>query len=394
MFKFNITNETLNTLNNASKVDAFFKYIKNVSKNKTPIIIQGEKIENYWICNLYECAIPASKFSTIKIPAENDPNKEHTSFSISLSEKILNQFVDGSSFTFNDTDISIKRGNVTIKDSYKESIETIKDRLKEFIPVINTDTSSFNTSLKLTKESKIVNLLKDLKTNPDASIYITEKDITFRNGSVFFRTINTEDFKSENFLYLNMYLAIKILNILDYSNSIEIYKTDNNIILIGFDENQNEIVKNVSAIYDVDSENPTNEDLAGITPKEENSTIVSINLLEFLESVESQKSLVSYFTSAKYMEAKLFENGKGLSLNFESTNSVDTSMVTLNVGEVENEEVPINSFTNYSTILPTSLLKMCLESNEQNLKIVFDNTEDTAVLFETLNYKILSGKLM
>lgn len=394
MFKFNINNETFNSLNESSKVDAFFKYIKNVSKNKTSIVLQGEKIENYWVCNLYECAIPASKFSTIKIPAENDPNKEHTNFSVSLSEKILNQFVEGSSFTFNDNDISIKRGNVTIKDSYKESIETIKDRLEEFIPIINTDVSSFNTSLKLTKESKLGNLLKDLRTNPDASIYITEKDITFRNGPVFFRTINPEEFKSNNFLYLNMYLAIKILNILDYSNSIEIYKTDNNIILIGKDENQNEIVRNVSAIYDVDSENPTDEDLAGITPNEENSTVISINLLEFLESVESQKSLVSYFTSAKYMEAKLFKNGNGLSLDFESTNSADNSMVTLNVGEVEKEEVDAKEFTNYATILPTSLLKISMENNEQLLKIIFNDSEDSAVLFETLNYKILSGKLM
>ena len=54
---------------NGTKAEALFKYLKNVSKNKTPILIKGVKELDHWNCDIYECQVPASHFSDIKLPA-------------------------------------------------------------------------------------------------------------------------------------------------------------------------------------------------------------------------------------------------------------------------------------------------------------------------------------
>lgn len=63
--RFTIDLEKINGMNGANKATAFFKYMKSVSRNKTPIVLKGVKENNNWKCTVYECAIPSSKFTEI-----------------------------------------------------------------------------------------------------------------------------------------------------------------------------------------------------------------------------------------------------------------------------------------------------------------------------------------
>ena len=70
-FRFNIDLEKINEAN-GQKAGALFKYLKNTAKNKTPLILRGTKVDGFWDCDIYECAIPASHFTSIKLPAEKN----------------------------------------------------------------------------------------------------------------------------------------------------------------------------------------------------------------------------------------------------------------------------------------------------------------------------------
>lgn len=394
--KFNIDIEKIKELNGI-KGDYLFKYLKNVQKNKTPIIMKGIKSENYWICDFYECSIPASHFTKIKIPALTDDNVDNTELLVLLTEKLLKQFNDGTEYIFKDNEVNIKQGTAKVRDSYKNTKQSLEEQLNDFTSVLSTDTSNNRMCLKINATSDIVELLKEIRNAPEASIYVSKNSLTLRNDSVFLRTKNTCEFISTGEeMYINMYLANKILSYLDFDEvlTVSVYVTHSNIVIVGYTDTNEEIVRNVSSIFEALTENPTDEDLASITPEESTSNVINVDLQSFINDVENQKTLINTFISSKNLEAKLLKNKNGISLGFEtSADTVDKTIVTINIGDVESVEITEKDFTDYSTVLPISMFKT-LASNNQNLKIVFDDTEDTAVLFETGEYKILSGKLL
>lgn len=394
--KFNIDIEKIKELNGI-KGDYLFKYLKNVQKNKTPIIMKGIKSENYWICDFYECSIPASHFTKIKIPALTDNNASNTELLVLLTEKLLKQFNDGTEYIFKNNEVNIKQGTAKVRDSYKNTKQSLEEQLNDFTSVLATDISNTKVCLTIDATSGIVELLKEIRNAPEASIYVSKDSLTLRNDSVFLRTKNTCEFTSTGEeMYINMYLANKILSYLDFDETVtvSVYVTGSNIVVIGYSDTKEEIVRNVSSIFEALTENPTDEDLASITPEENTSNVVNVDLQGFINDVENQKTLINTFISSKNLEAKLLKNKNGISLGFEtSADTADKTIVTISIGDVENGEVAETDFTDYSTVLPISMFKT-LAGNNQNLKIVFDNTEDTAVLFETGEYKILSGKLL
>lgn len=392
--KFSVDVKKIEELN-SEKGEALFKYLKNVQKNKTPIIIKGIKTSDYWYCDFYECSIPASHFTSIKLPASTDKNPENTNLTILLTEKLLSQFADNTEFIFKDTEVNIKRGSAKVRDSYKTSEQDLQEQLADFNNILKVDVTLAKTKLEISPESEIVALLKEIKNSPDASVFVSKESLTLRNDSVFLRTKNTCNFEnnaSED-LYINMYLANKILNYLEFSNTVKVFTTDNNLIVVGY-KNEEEIARNVSSIFEALTENPTDEDLASITPSEATSDIVNVDLQSFIENIEAQRSLINTFIATKNLEAKLFKNGNGLSLGFESSlETADKTIVNINIGDVSNNEPKDSDYTDYSTVLPINMFKTLAENN-QALKIVFDKSEETAILFETGEFKILSGKLI
>lgn len=392
--RFNVDVKKIEELNN-EKGEALFKYLKNVQKNKTPIIIKGIKTSDYWYCDFYECSIPASHFTSIKLPASTDKNPENTNLTILLTEKLLSQFADNTEFIFKDTEVNIKRGSAKVRDSYKTSEQDLQEQLTDFNNILKVNINLAKTKLEISPESEIVALLKEIKNSPDASVFVSKESLTLRNDSVFLRTKNTCNFENNTSedLYINMYLANKILNYLEFSNTVKVFTTDNNLIVVGYN-NEEEIARNVSSIFEALTENPTDEDLASITPSEATSDIVNVNLQSFIENIEAQRSFINTFIATKNLEAKLFKNGNGLSLGFESSlETADKTIVNINIGDVSNNEPKDSDYTEYSTVLPINMFKTLAENN-QALKIVFDKSEETAILFETGEFKILSGKLI
>lgn len=392
--RFNIDLEKIKELNTEEKSEALFKYLKNVSKNKTPIVLSGRKKGEAWDCILYECTVPASMFNGIKLPATNDKHIEDTEICLLLTDKLLTQFVPDTEFIFKDSEINIKRGSARVRDSYNTTQQSTEEQLQEFSNIIHTDVSNnVKASLELSKGSEILGLLKELRNSPESSIYITKDTLTLRNDTVFLRTKNNEIFNSTNTdLYINMYIATKLLNVLDYCETVKLIETNTYLIVIGYSKSGAELVRNVSSIFEADFENPSDEDLASITPTAENGNVVDVAMVKFIEDIENQRNLLNTFIASKALEAKLYKNGNGISLGFE-TISADKTIVTFNVGEVTVEEPTEDNFTEYSVVLPLSILKDVAADN-QSLRIIFDDSEDTAVLFESGEFKILSGKLL
>lgn len=392
--RFNIDLKKIEELNN-EKGEALFKYLKNVQKNKTPFIVKGIKTSDYWYCDFYECSIPASHFTNVKLPATTDTNPENTNLTVLLTEKLLSQFTDNTEFIFKDTEINIKRGSAKVRDSYKTSEQDLQEQLVDFSNILKVNINIAKTKLEINPESEIVALLKEIKNSPDASVFVSKESLTLRNDSVFLRTKNTCTFENSNVedLYINMYLANKILSYLEFSDTVKVFNTNNNLIVVGY-INDEEIARNVSSIFEALTENPTDEDLTSITPLETTANVVNVDMQSFIENIEAQRNLISTFIATKNLEAKLFKNGNGLSLGFESSSeTADKTMININIGEVNTVEPKDTDYTEYSTVLPINMFKTLAENN-QALKIVFDNSEDTAILFETGEFRILSGKLI
>lgn len=397
-FRFNIDLEKINEAN-GQKAEALFKYLKNTAKNKTPLILKGTKVDGFWDCDIYECAIPASHFTSIKLPAGHDVNANGATMYALLSEKLLGQFVPGAEYFFKESEVNIKRDSAKVRDSYKQTVDQLECQLGDFLDIINTETSNGIIKLTVDNGSELINILKEISSTPDAAIYITRDSITLRKDSIFFRTKNHEQFeiKDADMLFINMYLANKILSTLDYCAKVEAVQTSSNFVVIGYDEEGKEVVKSVSSIFEAnEDDNPSDEDLAGITPVDESAEVINLDLQRLLEDISKHMDMVSSFVpmAAKKLEVKLHKNGEGASFGFETgIDSADKTIVVVNTGNVAEEEPTSDKFTEYTVVLPISTFKTLIKDN-QNLKIVFDDSEDTAVLFESGDYRILSGKLL
>lgn len=394
---FTINFEEIEKLNKNS--EAFFKYLRRVSKNKTPLILKGTKIDNYWNCSLTECSIPASIFYNIKLPAIRDNNLANTEFTIQLTKELIGQFENNTVFIFRDSKIEIKRDNLKIQSAYVSSSSSLVDQLEEYHQLLNKQSISVKTKLIVAKESNLLNIFKELNNSPDAGIFIDSKNITLLKETIVFRTRNTETFKAASAnesLYINMYTANMITSILEYAEKVELSIDETNTSITGYDAEGNVLVKNVSAVFDTVGENPADEDLAEIIPDETVATVIDLNMENFIEELKKQRNAILTFTESRNWEAKLFKNGQGVSLGFES-NGVNSSSVVVNIngasGEISSEEPTDSDFTEFSTMLPIELLENVF-GDSLSLRIAYNvEDENTVVVFKVEDSTILSGKL-
>lgn len=389
---FTIDLEKMQNLN-GNKTEAFFNYIKNVSKNKTPIVLQGCKKENYWDCRIVECAVPVSILYQIKLPADDDTSAEGTTLTFQLTNDIIGQLVDKTKFTFKEDRLEIKRDRLKVNCSLTSSKESLDSQVEDYMELLTKQDPAL-TDLKVSEGTDLAKLLKELRSSPEASIFVTPESITLIKDSVLFRIPNNESVSLLNEeLYINMYMANTILKALEYSHSVQVIVTYSNIAVIGYAEDGTVYTKSISAVFDpLSVQNPTDEDLKGIMPTDSAETI-SIDLANCIESLEAQKSAVSAFIVTRNWEASLSKNGNGASFKF-SNNENGTlengNSVVINVGEVAMED-PEN-FTDYSTILPLELFKNFFEGS-LNLNIIFDKEDYSAVLFKVGDSEIFSGKI-
>lgn len=394
MQTFKLDLEELKVLNGENST-ALFKYLKRVSKNKTPVILQGTKVNDHWNCKLTECAIPASSFGEFKLPATEDKNPDGTKLFVQLTEDLISQFTDWTTFTFRDQFIEIVRENLKIKKSYTATALSLEEQLEDFQELLDRKEVA-KASIKINKSSELLNILKELKASPTASVFVTKDSITLWKDLILYRVKNTEDctIADDATVYINMYLANTILGMLDYTETVELTIGESNTVVAGYEADGKELVKNISAIYPCEAENPTDEDLESICPNPGTCTIINLDLQEFVSSLESQKNAISVFTSSRNWEARLCKNGEGLSLSFEKAeNRSDSAIVTINIGDTVSTEPAAEEFTDYRTVLPVDLIENVFKDN-LTLRIVFDSDNMTSVVFESGNARILSGKLL
>ena len=377
---------------NGTKAEALFKYLKNVSKNKTPVLIKGVKELDHWNCDIYECQVPASHFSDIKLPAGADQNADGTELIVSLTDKLLSMFVPGNEYIFKDTKVVIKSGSTKVEVAQVYSKDTLEDSLNEFIDIINTNIENANSVFEIKVGSKTTDILREISSATEGCIFVSKTGITVLNGSVLFKAENESEFESKvPSIYINMYTANKLLATLDYCATAKLFITDSHTIIIGYDAEGREVVKNVSAIFETDITDLTDEDWAGLNPVE--GSEIEVDLQQLLEVLSNHTGLISTFFNAKNLEVSLYKNGNGLSLSLGGETS--DSYLTINVGDVSEPEPTADRFTKFATVLPLNTFKTLLKDN-QSLKIKYDEdvTSDSAVLFESGEYHILSGKLI
>lgn len=376
---------------NNTKAEALFRYIKNVSKNKTPVILKGIKQDNHWDCNIYECAIPASHFKDIKLPSGSDRNPNGTEMYVYLTNRLLSIFTDGTEYIFKDTEVNAKVGTSKIREPYHYSKETLVDQLEQYLEILNSN-SAVHTKLTVTNEELLPVVLKEISSNPTGTIFINKDSITVLNETVLFRTVNSCTFEGSD-LYINMYTANKILSTLEYCPIVTLAIDERHCVITGYDENQGTIVRNISSIFDTDVENPSDEDLEAILPAE-NSTVVDLDLTDFLNTIGGQSSIFSTFIQKKNIEAALYKNGEGISFKLNKNDNGEITFLNINIGKVVEDEPSDEVFTEYETVVPLNTIKTLMKDN-QILRIVFDSTpgSDSVVVFESGNYKILSGQI-
>lgn len=391
--------ETIKDLNGEILSNAFFKYIKRVSKNRTPLIFTGIKTQEgekvYWKGTITECAIPVSTFYTIKLPvSESDKNLMGAKITLQFMDNLISQFENHTEFLFKESVIEIKRENLKIKCAYKDIALSLEEDLKDYQELIEREEEN-PAQLVVDNSSNILNVFKELKTSKDASIYLDSESITLLKDTVLFRTENTETFEQGNTatpMYINMYLASMVLSILEYTTKVKIEVGQSNTILTGYDENDTPIVRNVSAVFESEDDVPSKEDMNSIIPETSDSQVLDLDLGTFLQEIEKQKNTISVFIGTKNWEAKLFKGDNGsASFKFESPeNAVNSTNVIVNIGEeVANEE---DNFTEFFVALPIDLLRNVFLDN-LNLRILYNDDDSKAVVFEVGNSKILSGKL-
>ena len=185
-FRFNIDLEKINEAN-GQKAEALFKYLKNTAKNKTPLILRGTKVDGFWDCDIYECAIPASHFTSIKLPAEKDVNANGAKMYALLSEKLLVQFVPGAEYFFKETEVNIKRDSAKVRDSYKQTVDQLECQLTIIIivnihPADSTIQTIFTNCFKRPLKAFIECLSKNLCISIIVRLYcdrLSKKIIAF-----------------------------------------------------------------------------------------------------------------------------------------------------------------------------------------------------------------------
>ena len=372
--------------NSQIMIEAFFKYVKDVSKNKTPVTMELTRTADCWEANLFECATPASSFGPIYLSAKGDHTEVGSTEYLAFNARTINTVSPGTTYSIVDGNLLIKSNGVKVKDAYDSTSDEVKVTLDQFLEILSPIESEIN--LEITKGTDIYRFLQVVGKSETAAIYISDGKLTLRDGSFFFRT--NFDYDKEP-LFINMYLANKILNILEYTDRVTC-QVSNTFRIEGFVEGSTDpIAINVSTVYDPVEENPTDEDLLGITPGDD-ATSVEVALAELVNTFAAAKDKIKTFIESSSDEVALMQNGTGLSLMCSTpVGSATTSKVTINIGDVEVEEPDETDFTEYKVFLPLDAIYLIVGGND-TVRLNWDDNDDNAVSISSDKYIMLTGK--
>lgn len=388
--QFTINSEAMKTLNSEIMVEAFFRYVKDVSKNKTPVTMSLIRRDGCWEAELFECSTPASSFGPIMLSAEKDNTAVGETVYVSLTTKTLAVLQDGTTYNLDGTCMVIKSGALKVKEAYDTTSEEAEAHLKDFRELLSSIPGDIDYTID--KSMDIYRFLQVVGSSQTASIYLENGKMTLRDDTFFFRTA-LPSYSKDAAIFVNMYIANKILGMLEYCNRVEL-KVSNTFRIEGFiDGIDDPVATNVSTVFDPEEENPTDEDLVSITPVPAESEVASIALAELCATFDNVKDKIRNFIETKDYECHLFKNGKGISFLLEAGgDSLASTKMVLNVGEVENEEPAEQDFTVARVVLPLKHIQSIVGGNAV-VDFVFDNQEDTAVSIQTPDYLMLTGKI-
>lgn len=377
--KFKIDINSLKEINKDVIVNSFFNYIKNISRNKTTLILHFIPLDNYYKLSCYECNTPTSSFESINIPFENDKEE----FYLKLNNKLVNMLQDNTTFEIKDSNIIVDTGVVKVIDTYDDTSENIKTNLVNFLDVLKLKEDE-KKDLEIMKDSEFYRILQAVSHLPTSFIFIENDKLTFRDDSFLFRTNFIHTTKS---IFINNYLASKMLDMLKDCDKV-VCRISYVFRLEGYiNEFEKPLITNVSSIFESSDENPTDKDIQSIYPDNVISTEISLG--ELIESFDEAKSKIRSFIDSDKDKVFLYKNGEGIS--FMLSSNFTNAKIIINVGNIEKENFSEKDFTDYKVYLPLNTIMNVVGGNT-TIKFIWDNNEDKTVGLEVSNYKMLTGK--
>jgi len=134
--------------------------------------------------------------------------------------------------------------------------------------------------------------------------------------------------------------------------------------------------------------------LASITPDENTSTKVEVDLNELFTTFDVVGSKIQTFIETRNYEVKLYKNGEGVSFEMSTgSDEASTSKVNVNVGNVADENPSDDVFTSFAIALPLRSICNIVKGN-QLLTFIYDENVDNAVALRSGEIQMLSGKLL
>lgn len=406
MVILNFNEEKFSQVNSEKVVKAFFKYLKDVSKNKTELVLKGHKnqvvvekedgneTQDCYECAFFECSIPASTFTKVFIPTDGQKSNE-SEICVTISNRTIQQLVPGSIMTFKDTQVVLETFGAKASESYMITKVESEAKLDNFLGVIQEEVTSPEATLSLKEDSTLKSYIEPVASDMEASIQIQNNDLTYcqPETGTFYRVKGIEGFTSADssvVLNLNCYLATKILTLLDYAGSVDFYVTNTKIVLEAKSEGE-VLVRLVTSKYDTTFENPSDEDLESLKPSIAEATEITLNVKELRDGFKNHNNFIRAFYDSKNLESHIFKNGSGATFELSSTNGL-TSKVDIHIGEVEKQDLEDTDATSWSVVLPLNLIEKL--PDESNITIKYSEEENSAVEFDLGNNSLLiCGKL-
>lgn len=385
--RFTIKESDLLIINDEKVVAAYSKYVKNILRNKTNVILELTKQENSYEVNFYENNLPASYFGPIFFPSKDTDEVGEVHY-VELTPKALALLVpeaNETTFELKERFMIIKQGPLTIRDSYESSKEEVKAKLDSYSDLFEEKEGE---SIVLNKEHPLALTLAVLSSNPDASVDILDGYLTYSQGT-FLHRVPTE---IEGDYFINSYLATKMVNILGYCERVELCKT-NTITLKGFIniDDVEPIVLNISPVYEREDEPFSEEEIEANKPKEDAET-ESVPFEELISTFDVAKAKIRSFLDKDANLCTFAKNGNGATFKL-STGDEDVGItdIAINIGQVDTDELDEDAFVGYKINIPLSYLK-ATQFGVSTLKLIHDKEDITAVELRLDNPK--EGEVM
>ena len=390
VMRFTIKESDLLVINDEKVVAAYSKYVKNILRNKTNVILELTKQENSYEVNFYENNLPASYFGPIFFPSK-DPDEIGEVHYVELTPKALALLVpeaNETTFELKERFMIIKQGPLTIRDSYESSKEEVKAKLASYSDLFENKEGEVIT---LNKESPLTLTLAVLSSNPDAHIDILDGFLTYSQGTFLHRSPT----EIEGDYFINSYLATKIVNILGYCERVELWKS-NTITLKGYinEGDTDPIVLNISPVYEREDEPYSDEEIEANKPKDAEE--ISVPFEELISTFDIAKAKIRSFLDKDANLCTFTKNGNGATFKL-STGDEDVGItdIAINIGQIDPEldenKLDADAYVGYKINIPLSYLKQT-QFGVSTLKILHDDNDITAVELRLDNLK--EGEVM